>query len=181
MLAKLSVSVWKGITSFMFHFICQVSWSECQKWVRPSTNMSTSSPNWTWLFTCSPSPAPHWRWSSPSHLTFSGMTRSVVRTTMLFNKTVCFSASWYNVPFPPLRFMDHLRLSGSWLRMWTVRSSSTTSTSFSKPSMPRTNTLWLSLSQCLSLCHRSTSSVWSQTDGSVSNWIETFLWQDIYV
>lgn len=70
--------------------------------------------------------------------------------------------------FSSCRFMGLLKLSGSWLRMWTARSSSTTSTFCLRPSTPKMSTLWLSLSQCLSLYHRSTSSVLSQTVGSVS-------------
>lgn len=64
--------------------------------------------------------------------------------------------------------MDLLKLSGSWLRTWTVRSSFTTSTFCLRPSTPKTSTLWLSLSRCLSHYHRSTSSVLSQTVGFVS-------------
>lgn len=66
------------------------------------------------------------------------------------------------------RFMGLLKLSGSWLRTWTARSSSTTSTSCLKPSTPRMSTSSPSLCRCLSPCPRSTSSVLSQTDGSVS-------------
>ena len=84
----------------------------------------------------------------------------------------CFSASLHAFIFA-CRFTDHLKLSGSWLKTWTVRSSSITSISSSKPSTPRTSTSWLSLSPCLSLCHHSTSSVWSQTDGSVSILVNT--------
>lgn len=64
--------------------------------------------------------------------------------------------------------MDLRKLSGSWLRTWTARSSSTTSTSCSKPSTPRMSTWSPSLSRCSSPCPRSTSSVLSRTDGSVS-------------
>lgn len=161
-------------------FICQVSSSECRKWGRQSTNMSTSSQNWTWPSTCSPLPALHWKWSSPSPLTSSGMTRSAVKTHDALQLS-CLFLSLLTLSFSSLRFTDHLRLSGSWLRMWTARSSSTTSTSCSKPSTPRTNTLWLSLSLCSSLCHLSTSSGWSQTDGSVSHFIQIKLSRDVYV
>lgn len=42
--------------------------------------------------------------------------------------------------YPTLRSTDPRRLSGSWWRTWTARSSSTTSTSCSSPSTPRTST-----------------------------------------
>lgn len=81
--------------------------------------------------------------------------------------TLFFLYSWLTFVFL-FRFTGRLRLSGSLLRTWTVRSSSTMSISSSKPSTPRTSILWLSLSRCSSLFHRSTSSVWSQTAGCVS-------------
>lgn len=161
-------------------FICQVSSSECQKWGRPSTSMSTSSQNWIWPSTCSPLPALHWKWSSQSPLTSSGTTRSVFKIRVALQPS-CLFLSLLTLSFSSLRFTDHLRLSGSWLRMWTVRSSSTTSTSCLKPSTPRTNTSWPSLSPCSSPCHLSTSSGWSQTDGSVSHCFQIKLSLDLKV
>lgn len=64
----------------------------------------------------------------------SSAVHSVLHTSCLW-----FSTSSHTL-ISVFRSMDHLRLSGSWWRMLTARSSSTMSTSCSKPSTPRTNT-----------------------------------------